>query len=78
VQKTLAKIHATTNYDDLASCDVVVEAVFESREVKAEVTKRADAVLSDRAIFGSNTSALPITGLAEASSRPKNFIGMHF
>jgi 3-hydroxyacyl-CoA dehydrogenase/enoyl-CoA hydratase/3-hydroxybutyryl-CoA epimerase len=78
VERTLARIHATTRYEDLAGCDVVVEAVFENRDVKADVTKKADAVLGDAAIFGSNTSALPITGLAEASSRPANFIGMHF
>lgn len=78
VDKTLARIQATTNYADLADCDVIVEAVFEDRGVKADVTKKADAVLSDRAVFGSNTSALPITGLAQASSRPANFIGMHF
>lgn len=78
VDKTLARIHPTVDYADLADCDVVVEAVFEDRGVKADVTKKADAVLSDRAVFGSNTSALPITGLASASSRPANFIGMHF
>lgn len=78
VDAILARIHATTSYDDLKDCDVIVEAVFEDREVKADVTKKADAVLSDRAVFGSNTSALPITGLAKASSRPANFIGMHF
>jgi len=78
VDATLARIHATTSYDDLRGCDVVVEAVFEDRGVKADVTKKADVALSDVAVFGSNTSALPITGLAEASSRPANFIGMHF
>lgn len=78
VERTLARIHATTRYEDLAGCDVVVEAVFENRDVKADVTKKADAVLGEAAVFGSNTSGLPITGLAEASARPANFIGMHF
>ena len=78
VDATLARIRPTASYDDLAGCDVVVEAVFENREVKAAVTKRAEAVLTERAIFGSNTSGLPITGLAEASVRPANFVGMHF
>ncbi len=50
--------------------DLVVEAVFENREIKAEVTKQAEAQLADGAVFGSNTSTLPITGLAEASVRP--------
>ena len=52
--------------------------MFENREIKAEVTKRAEAQLEAGAIFGSNTSTLPITGLAEASVRPEDFIGIHF
>jgi 3-hydroxyacyl-CoA dehydrogenase/enoyl-CoA hydratase/3-hydroxybutyryl-CoA epimerase len=56
----------------------VIEAVFENREIKAEVTKKAEAVLGKNDIFASNTSTLPITGLAEASARPENFIGLHF
>ncbi len=75
---TLALIKASTNYDDLKGSDLVIEAVFENREIKAEVTKKAEAQLADVAVFGSNTSTLPITGLAEASVRPKNFIGVHF
>jgi 3-hydroxyacyl-CoA dehydrogenase/enoyl-CoA hydratase/3-hydroxybutyryl-CoA epimerase len=55
-----------------------VEAVFEDRQVKAGVTKAADAKLSDRAILASNTSGLPITELARATSRPASFIGLHF
>jgi 3-hydroxyacyl-CoA dehydrogenase/enoyl-CoA hydratase/3-hydroxybutyryl-CoA epimerase len=57
---------------------MVVEAVFEDRKIKADVTKRAEAMLDKDAIFASNTSTLPITGLAEASIRPENFIGLHF
>jgi 3-hydroxyacyl-CoA dehydrogenase/enoyl-CoA hydratase/3-hydroxybutyryl-CoA epimerase len=74
----LARIKATTSYDDLAGCELVVEAVFENREVKADVTAKAEAVLAPDAIFASNTSTLMITGLAERSQRPENFIGMHF
>ena len=74
----LARIHPTAEAADLADCDLVIEAVFENREVKATVTRETEAVLSDSAIFASNTSALPITELAEASERPQNFIGMHF
>ena len=74
----LARIHPTAAYADLADCDLVVEAVFEDRTIKADVTRKAEAVLPKEAIFGSNTSTLPITGLAEASSRPKQFIGIHF
>ncbi len=74
----LARIKATTSYADLAGADLIVEAVFETREIKADVTKKAEAVLPATAIFGSNTSTLPITGLAEASVRPEQFIGIHF
>ncbi len=62
----------------LQGCGLVVEAVFEDRAIKAEVTAAVDAVLDDDAVFGSNTSTLPITGLARASSRPGRFIGLHF
>lgn len=74
----LARITPTTDYSLIAGADLVVEAVFENPELKAEVTKKAEAVLAESAVFGSNTSTLPITGLAKASARPKNFIGIHF
>ncbi|MGH8506039.1 MAG: 3-hydroxyacyl-CoA dehydrogenase NAD-binding domain-containing protein [Stenotrophobium sp.] len=74
----LARIKATTNYDDLKGTDLVIEAVFEDRAVKADVTRKAEAVLGKDKVFASNTSTLPISGLAEASARPKNFIGLHF
>jgi 3-hydroxyacyl-CoA dehydrogenase/enoyl-CoA hydratase/3-hydroxybutyryl-CoA epimerase len=74
----LARIQPTTSYADLDGAGLVVEAVFEQRDIKADVTRQAEAVLSPDAIFASNTSTLPITGLAEASQRPGNFIGLHF
>ena len=74
----LDRIKATTAYGDLAGCDLVIEAVFEDRAIKADVTKKAEAVIGKDAVFASNTSTLPITGLAQASERPKNFIGLHF
>ena len=74
----LSRIHATAEVNDLAGCDLVIEAVFENRDVKATVTQETEAVLGESAIFASNTSALPITELAQASGRPQNFIGMHF
>lgn len=74
----LARITPTDNYDDFKGADLVVEAVFENPELKAKITKMAEAQLSDTAVMGSNTSTLPITGLAEASVRPENFIGIHF
>jgi 3-hydroxyacyl-CoA dehydrogenase/enoyl-CoA hydratase/3-hydroxybutyryl-CoA epimerase len=74
----LARIKPTTSYEDLQGCDLVIEAVFEDRAIKAETTKKAEAVIPASAVYASNTSTLPITGLAQASSRPQNFIGLHF
>ena len=71
-------IIATTDYNDLKDCDLIIEAVFENREIKADVTQKTEAVIGEDIIFASNTSTLPISGLAESSSRPHNFIGMHF
>jgi 3-hydroxyacyl-CoA dehydrogenase / enoyl-CoA hydratase / 3-hydroxybutyryl-CoA epimerase len=74
----LARITHTTDYALLAGCELVIEAVFEDRAVKADVTARAEAVIAASAVFASNTSTLPITGLAKASLRPAQFIGLHF
>jgi 3-hydroxyacyl-CoA dehydrogenase/enoyl-CoA hydratase/3-hydroxybutyryl-CoA epimerase len=71
-------IHPTTDYADLEGCELVIEAVFENREIKAEVTAKTEAVVPESAIFASNTSTLPITSLAKASKRPASFIGLHF
>lgn len=76
--ETLARITATTDYAALAGVDLIVEAVFEDPKVKAEVTARAEAAAGPQAIFATNTSTLPITGLARASARPEQFIGIHF
>jgi 3-hydroxyacyl-CoA dehydrogenase/enoyl-CoA hydratase/3-hydroxybutyryl-CoA epimerase len=75
---TLARIRPTANYSDLAGADLVIEAVFENREIKADVTAKTEAVIPKNAVFASNTSTLPITGLAQASKRPAQFIGIHF
>ncbi len=74
----LARIHATADYSKLKGCDLVVEAVFEDRAVKAEATKKAQAVVGPDVIFASNTSTLPITSLAGTSLSPEHFIGVHF
>ena len=74
----LARILPTTRYEDLQGCDLVIEAVFEDRAIKAECTRKAEAVIAADAVFASNTSTLPITGLAQVSSRPANFLGLHF
>jgi 3-hydroxyacyl-CoA dehydrogenase/enoyl-CoA hydratase/3-hydroxybutyryl-CoA epimerase len=76
--ETLALITPTASVEDLRGCDLIIEAVFEKRELKAQVTKEAEPMLAANGIFASNTSTLPITGLAEASARPDHFIGLHF
>ena len=77
-EAVLARIKPTTSYDELADCELVIEAVFENREIKADVTAKAEAVIPETAVFASNTSTLPITGLAKVSKRPGQFIGIHF
>jgi 3-hydroxyacyl-CoA dehydrogenase / enoyl-CoA hydratase / 3-hydroxybutyryl-CoA epimerase len=73
----LAKITATPDYGALAGCDLVIEAVFEDRKVKAEATAKVQAVVPD-VVFASNTSTLPITSLAETAKDASRFIGIHF
>ncbi len=74
----LGLINATPDLDQLKGCDLIIEAVFEDPGVKAEMTKKVEAIIPEDCIFASNTSTLPITGLAKASSRPEQFIGIHF
>lgn len=74
----LARIATTASYDSLAGADLVIEAVFEDRQVKADVTRAAEPQLAAGGVFASNTSTLPITGLAKAARCPERFIGIHF
>ncbi|GLO74789.1 3-hydroxyacyl-CoA dehydrogenase NAD-binding domain-containing protein [Phaeobacter italicus] len=74
----LSRITATPDLEQLKGCDLIIEAVFEDPGVKAEMTKKVEAIIPEDCIFASNTSTLPITGLAEASVRPEQFIGIHF
>jgi 3-hydroxyacyl-CoA dehydrogenase/enoyl-CoA hydratase/3-hydroxybutyryl-CoA epimerase len=74
----LGLITATTDYAALKGCDLVVEAVFEDVDVKAEVTKKVQAVTGPNCIFATNTSTLPITELAKAAANADHFIGVHF
>jgi 3-hydroxyacyl-CoA dehydrogenase/enoyl-CoA hydratase/3-hydroxybutyryl-CoA epimerase len=76
--RTLSLISPTADAADLKACDLIIEAVFEKRDLKGTVTREAEPMLADNGIFASNTSTLPITGLAEASARPDHFIGLHF
>jgi len=77
-EKELALIKPTADYKDLQGCDLIIEAVFEKRELKAQVTKEAEPMLAAGGVFASNTSTLPISGLARASAHPERFIGLHF
>ncbi len=74
----LARISTSADYADLTACDLVIEAVFEDPAVKAEVIAKVEAVIRPETIFASNTSTLPITGLAKTSARPEQFVGIHF
>lgn len=74
----LSRITPAENYAILADADLVVEAVFEDREVKGKVFAQLQAALKPGAIIASNTSSLPISGLAERVEQPENFIGLHF
>ena len=74
----LSKIEATTDPASMKDCDLVIEAVFEDPKLKAIVTAETEAVLGTDKVYASNTSTIPITELAKASSRPDNFIGIHF
>lgn len=74
----LGRIKASGSAGDLEGCDLIVEAVFEDRGLKAKVTQEAESAMLSTGVFASNTSTLPITGLAEASERPDKFVGLHF
>ncbi|AKD53723.1 3-hydroxyacyl-CoA dehydrogenase NAD-binding domain-containing protein [Spirosoma radiotolerans] len=80
VDGILSLIKPTADTADLQGCDLIIEAVFENRELKAQVTKEAEPMLASDGlrVFGSNTSTLPISGLADASVNSANFIGIHF
>ncbi|WP_019988972.1 3-hydroxyacyl-CoA dehydrogenase NAD-binding domain-containing protein [Rudanella lutea] len=83
VDGILSRIKPTADYVDMQGCDLIIEAVFENRELKAQVTREAEPMLAQDnpagpGVFGSNTSTLPISSLAEAAAKPENFIGIHF
>jgi len=78
MDEILSRITATADYDKLRNCDLIIEAVFEDRDLKGKVTTKAEKIMDSNGVFASNTSTLPITGLAEKSIRPEKFIGIHF
>jgi 3-hydroxyacyl-CoA dehydrogenase/enoyl-CoA hydratase/3-hydroxybutyryl-CoA epimerase len=75
--QVLSLIHPSAQLQDLHGCDLVIEAVFENRALKAQVTQEAEALMAASGVFASNTSTLPISGLAQASVRPTKFVGLH-
>ncbi|WP_062262835.1 3-hydroxyacyl-CoA dehydrogenase NAD-binding domain-containing protein [Endozoicomonas arenosclerae] len=77
-EKVLSQILATDQDSDLEGCDLIIEAVFEKLELKHQVTKETQQRLAEGGIWGTNTSSLPITRLAEVADKPDNFIGIHF
>ena len=74
----LKRINGTTDYDALKDCDLIIEAATESEEVKQRILRKVDELARPGVIIASNTSSISITKLAAATSRPGNFIGMHF
>lgn len=74
----LSLIQTTASNEDLAGCDLIIEAVFENPTLKAQVTQEAEQYLASNGVMASNTSTLPITELAQASKNDQNFIGLHF
>ncbi|PCH75156.1 MAG: 3-hydroxyacyl-CoA dehydrogenase [Rhodobacteraceae bacterium] len=77
-EAVMGLITATPDLDALKGCDLIIEAVFEDLGVKAEITKKVEAIIPDDCVFASNTSTLPISDLAKASNSPELFIGIHF
>lgn len=75
---TLGRLKGSTNLEDLADCDIVIEAIIENVQVKRETYGELDRIVKKDAIFASNTSSLTITELSMATQRPKQFVGLHF
>ncbi len=76
--ETLGLITATAEAEALKGCDLIIEAVFENVDLKHQMTRELEPLLAENGVWGSNTSTLPITLLAEPSEKPENFIGIHF
>lgn len=78
VDMRMSLLTGTTNFEDLGSADLILEAIYENIDVKVDTFKKMDAVAKPGAILASNTSALDIDKMAEATSRPESVIGLHF
>jgi len=77
-QAILGRLRGTTNKQDLADCDIVIEAIIENVPVKKEMYASLDGVVKKHAIFATNTSSISVTELMTATKRPERFIGLHF
>jgi len=77
-KKILSHLKGTTKLDDLKGVDLIVEAIFENVQVKKQLFKDLDGICKKECVFASNTSTIPITDIASATTRPEKFIGMHF
>jgi len=77
-EQVLSKIKCATDLSTLKDCDLIIEAVYEDREIKSKITEEVESYTDKRGVFASNTSTLPITSLAKMSKRPENFVGLHF
>lgn len=78
VDTVMDRIETSTAYSGAADADLIIEAVFEKAEAKNEVLKKIGSLTGEKAIIASNTSAIPISQLAAATSHPENFVGLHF
>ncbi len=73
-----ARINDTTDYNELADCDLVIEAITEDLEMKLEMWRAVDPIVKDDAYFATNTSSLAVIDQAAVTSRPDRFLGLHF
>ena len=78
IQDVLSRINATVDYSQLVDCDLIIEAVFENRNLKAKIISDSEKFLASNGILASNTSSIPITSLSESTINPEKFIGIHF
>jgi 3-hydroxybutyryl-CoA dehydrogenase len=78
LETVMARIQTSTGFEAAAEVDLIIEAVFEKIEVKHEVFKKIDPLIGEKTLLASNTSAIPISEIAAAVSRPENFVGIHF
>src|SRR5208283_1037840 len=77
-KETQSRLKGTTNMQDLAGCDIVIEAIIENVEEKRKTYAQLDAIVKKEAIFATNTSSISVTELMTATKRPERFVGLHF